>query len=223
MSFPCFLARRELTKRSVPRDPNVRPEKRFFPTAVLDTFFVDTAIKGILSCGCDQCKGHLADLGKQDPPISYASQIMGTKRSTGAKALFALLIYIEYPMFIVAFVERSMDSKSLENFCAQPWFEPQTLEDYWSKYKKLKPEDSLHLAQKFAFSMHQFAPPILDHGNFSVYSADTILPFIEGATLGSGSYGTVYPFSIYEGYNQIPVWFSSTNHLPRKNHLSQSI
>lgn len=205
MSFPCSSARRELTKRSVPRDPNVRHEKRFFPTAVLDTFFDKTAIEDILSCSCDQCKGHLADLGKQDLPIKYATKIMGTKRPTDAKALFALLIYIEHPMFIVAFVERGMDSKSLESFCAQPRFELKTLQDYWPMYRQRNPSDSLHLAQRFAFSMHQFAPPILDHGNFSVYSADTILPFIEGATLGSGSYGTVYPFTIYEGYNQIPV------------------
>ncbi len=205
MSFPCVLARRELAKRSVPRDVNVREEKRFFPSVVLDTFLDKTAIETILNCGCDQCKSHLADLGKQDAPIKYATKITGTKSPTDAKALFALLIYIEHPMFVVAFIERGLDSKSLESYCAQPRFQPETLEDYWPRYRQRNPKDSLYLAQKFSFSMHQFVPPVLDHGNFSVYSADTILPFIEGATLGSGSYGEVYPFSIYEGYNQIPV------------------
>jgi hypothetical protein len=205
MSFPCVLARRELVKRSVPRDANVREEKRFFPSAVLDKFLDKTAIETILKCGCDQCKSHLVDLGKQDPPIKYADKIAGAKNPTDAKALFALLIHIEYPMFIVAFIERGLNSKSLESFCAQPRFQPKTLEDYWSRYQQRNPTDSLYLAQMFSEKMHQFAPPILDDGNFSVYSADTILPFIEGATLGSGSYGEVYPFSIYEGYNQIPV------------------
>lgn len=222
MSFPCLWARRELTNRSFPRDPNVRLEKRFFPSAVLDTFFDKTVIEKILSCNCDQCKSHLADLGKQDPPIKYATKIMGTKSATDAKALFALLIYIEYPMFIVAFVERGMDSKSLESFCAQPRFNQQTLKDYWPRYQMRNPLDSLHLAQRFSFYMHQFVPPVLDHGNFSVYSADTILPFIEGPTLGSGSYGQVYPFSIHEGYNKIPVWCSLDNYLMRMNRLSRS-
>jgi hypothetical protein len=205
MTFPCILARHELAKRSVPRDANVREEKRFFPAINLDKFLDKTAVESILDCRCNQCKRHLDDLGKQDPPIKYADKIVGTNRPTDARALFALLIYIEHPMFIVAFMERGMDSKSLESFCAQPLFVPKTLETYWPRYSKLNPNDSLDLAQKFSFKMHQFVPPILDHGNFSLYSANTILPIIEGPTLGSGAYGEVYPFSIYEGYNQIPV------------------
>jgi hypothetical protein len=183
----------------------VREEKRFFPANKLDKFLDKTAVESILSCGCERCKRHLHDLGKQDPPIKYADKIVGTKSPTDAKALFALLIYIEHPMFIVAFMERGMDSKSLESFCAQPLFDPNTLKAYWSRYTTRNPNDSLDLARKFSFSMHQFVPPILDHGNFSLYSANTILPIIEGPTLGSGAYGEVYPFQIYEGYNQIPV------------------
>lgn len=223
MSFPCVLARGDLAKRSVPRDSTVRQEKRFFPSSTLDRFLDETAIESILNCACDQCKGHLADLGKQDPPIKYAPQILGTNGPTDAKALFALLIFIEHPMFIVAFMERGMNSKSLENFCAQPQFEPKTLEDYWPRYRKRNPGDSLDLAEKFSFSMHQFVPPIFDHGNFSLYSANTILPIIEGARLGSGSYGDVYPFTIQEGYNQIPVRFSSTRPVVCKSYLSDSI
>jgi hypothetical protein len=205
MSFPCTLARRSLAKRSVPQDAMIRVENRFFPANKLDQFLDKKAVESILNCECDQCKRHLNGLGKQDPPIKYADKIVGTKSHTDAKALFALLIHIEHPMFIVAFMERGMDSKSLENFCAQPHFDPKTLEGYWPRYSDRNPSDSLDLAQRFSFSMHQFVPPVLDHGNFSSYSANTILPIIEGPTLGSGAYGEVFPFSIYEGYNKIPV------------------
>lgn len=213
MSFLCVSARHELAQRAVPRDANVRPEKRFFPVDVLNKFLDEAAIREILQCACSRCKSHLEDLGKHDPPIKYAKQVAGTRNSTDAKALFALLIYIEHPMFIVAFMERGMSSKNLESWCAEEPYQAESLEKYWPRFREVKPVDSSDLAQKFAFAMHQFAPPRLDHGSFSRYSTSTILPFIQGDSLGSGSYGEVYPFSIYEGYNEIPVLLLPTSDL----------
>lgn len=211
MPVRCFLAKKYLEARSEPRD--VRPERRFFPRSKLDAFLDEIAIETILRCDCDQCKSHLVDLGKHDPPVKYVKQIAG-KNSRGAKALFALLISIDHPMFIVAFMERGLDDIStIESCCKQPQqlllSRPELLHQYWPRFHSRHQNESHELVRAFAYKMHQFAPPILDHEAFSAYSGDTIMPFVEERELGSGAYGTVYSFEIYDGYNMFPVCLHS--------------
>ena len=209
MSGPlCVLARKDVKRLFFP--PRVAPGKQYVRRSDLNRRLDQKAIKQILDCLCDSCKKDLEELGKAHLAGSrtVAKPSDYTDRICKAKALFALLIFIEHPMFIIPFIEKDHDdSSSIEHYCKQD-ANPEDLESVWSEYQRGFSESSNELAHEFIGAMHKFAPPRLRDGQFSTYSQNTCMPFFNEEKLGGGTFGIVYTFEICDEYidkHGIPV------------------
>ena len=196
------------TRLSVPDDPQIPPQDRFFPRTKLARYLTLEEVRKILSCACGLCKIHRAKLRPRTTEIYYADYIVGqaSNPAGSAIALFALLVYIEHPSFIVKFMERDMrDASTLESYCKSSTFNGEMLEnDIWPKFRETEMEESRQLAKKFTWTMHQFAVPTMTTQEFVRFAAKVRLPFVEETHLGSGAFGDVYSFKIWEEYRKFP-------------------
>lgn len=206
----CTSARRKLNKLRFP--PRVSPDEQYFRASDLNVFLDQQAIEAILDCRCHRCKDHLKSLNKAnlvDPRKLTRPSSDYLERVCDARALFALLISIEHPMFIIPFVEKDNASR-IRDYC-KPTTRADDLEAIWPEYRRQDPDESFQLAENFIYTMHQFAPAEIRDEKFTFYDEKTRLPFYNQHKLGAGSYGVVYSFEICEEYidkEKIPVCLS---------------
>ena len=218
---PCVVARRSIVNISTPDDSRIILPRRFFPrdqlAQILDR---QTALK-ILECHCQTCNRHATALGKLSTPAQYIDNIVGLSTSSAQEpsssetcvSLFGLFIYIGYPQFIIGFLQKRSRDIVLET--DPTVFTHNIATKYWPRFEKQHPIESKQLATRFCGHIHQFAVPSMDSGEYSVYSQNTILPFIneekigtpneQGEIMPEGSSGKVYAFEIYERYKKFPV------------------
>ncbi|KAF2111929.1 kinase-like domain-containing protein [Lophiotrema nucula] len=202
------------------------PVTSFFPLDRIRNYLTDSkgaevgTVEKILSCKCEQCRSDLALFNNPDPE-DYVHRVTGRGESPEdptktAYALFALLIYIGHPLLIIGFLERNGNDFLLEHSATQPsQFSRENLKWYTKNYHQRDARGFGRFASEFSTNVHQFAIPHMASGNFSDYSKDAILPFINEKEIGKkldnkgrltseGSNGRVFSFEIYEEYRKFP-------------------
>ncbi|KAL9122157.1 MAG: hypothetical protein Q9187_001286 [Circinaria calcarea] len=199
--------------------------KRFYPKKAISEVLTASKVREVLQCKCSRCQWHLQLLGKFSKPDDHVHRITGNgdepwSRLDNAISLFALLIHIYHPMFILGFLEFEWNDGSLEELTSRistenPRGEMEGLgQRFWRRYYTNNRTECLGVANDFREAMYQFAVPPISDGKYRVYHEDTILPFRNEKLVGKkndsgeieseGAYGTVYSFEILDEYWRLP-------------------
>jgi hypothetical protein len=220
----CSSARRDV--RGLFVMDKARPGQRFFPLDKLRTYLTREKVAWVLQCSCTTCRRHYAVFRRNKSPIEFLDRIVGPadepdtayNPSKTSFALFALLIYIEYPLLVLGFLMRSCYDFLLENRSTSS-FSSVALREYCQEFADREGDEEFDaFAADFIQLLPQFAIPRMDSGGYSEYSADTILPFINEKKIGiqdpdgsfreEGANGRVYAFEIHEEYRKFPVGYT---------------
>lgn len=194
--------------------------QRFYPRDKLKKILTRDRVAEVLKCSCDHCEQQRQDLKLIDQPSKYIDSILDA--SLPAISLFALLIFIRAPPFVVGFLDRQVYDQSI---CNVPEFflEVNIGEKYWSNFQRRRREMSESLEDEFRNHLFQFAIPTFTSRQYHVFHEQTLLPFVgqrqlgiiddDGRLVNEGAYGTVYAFKIWPAYNGLPV--STFHTLPK--------
>ena len=207
----CLDIRDRLKDLGTPEESNVPQHKRFFPESSIRRFFTRGTVKTLLECCCSKCYSH-RHLQQIADPVSYVSDVLGGpsrdhRRDSGAVILLALLVYIECPALIYAFIR---------GHCGDGQFKSQTAkftheyvqETFWHMFPTKHARD-------FHWERYKFAIPRMEDDHYEEYPSSVILPFVNekrvgratrnGEIISEGSYGDVYSFDILDEYCGFPV------------------
>lgn len=218
----CHKAKVDLIALSKPDNPDLSINQRFFPRDKILQLLTRERVLEILTCPCQKCR----DDGEYQEIVErfheYANRIVGNEhreRSTAdtAVSLFALLIYIGSPLFIIGFLSRDGGANDNTLETGLSGFRNKALQEtYWPKYLRMKPQGAAALASEFKWYIYQFAVPHMNDSIYSVYDERTIMPFVNETPLGEmsedgefknpGAYGRVFAFEIWPEYNKLPVF-----------------
>ena len=166
----------------------------FFPTPALRDIFKPEQVKRILEHECDDCKSLLRSIEPTaHPGPSFPTRI---SRTDEALNLFALLVYIKYPLLIGTFLV----SYETNNLPDPRYF---TQYDLNNRYFKALPNTQREqLIREFQDRKWQFSVPKLRFDDFSFlrFEEGTILPFLDEEMIEKGGFGQVYRLRIESGY-----------------------
>lgn len=211
---PCLFLRDRLEEELVPKDPTVPEHKRFFPYARVALILDDESIKEVLHCWCPKCHD-FREVSSIQIQSLVAEITRGESESApgppgGAILLFAILIYIGYPLLIDSFLRLHVGDYMLRDATATftaAFVQEVIGPDNHQKFPRL--------AQKFYWTKYQFFVPEIHDTEYTVYPENTILPFVNEVVLGrpsatgdvvaEGGHGKVYSFEILEGYGGFKV------------------
>jgi hypothetical protein len=216
----CDSFRREIESLA---DPDLSLSKRFYPKSKLKAICTLTRVKDVLECRCQRCYGHFNILGEfraaQDDE-NILKRLHGLhQHSASLTLIFAILVYIECPQLVVAFLknEERANDDILEAHIDRFTTDFLRLK-IWPEYDKKAPEASLALARAFKQNKYKFAVPCMNDEKYSIYDEHTILPFLEeepvgrrdkhGMVIQEGAFGKVYSFKIPPEYQLFSVWVS---------------
>lgn len=204
-------------------DPDLPPSKRFFPKSKLKAICTLNRVKDVLKCRCQRCQGHfniLSEFRAVQDDENILKRLHGLHEHGGSLTLiFALLVYIECPQLVVAFLKNQgqVNDDILEAHIDTFTADFLRLEA-WPEYDKKAPQDSLALARAFRWNKYKFAVPYMNDERYSIYDEHTILPFLEeepvgrrdghGEVITEGAFGKVYSFKIPPEYQLFSVWVS---------------
>lgn len=211
--LPCIKLRDDLGDLVVPTD--VPDHQRFFPKSQVKRLFTDERIREVLECVCSRCQDQKRMFRRRDSQSSVVT-IGGHRNGPCAILLFALLVYIECPSLIYAFLDKRLCDLEVESNLTK--FTAQYIQQqYW-------PKQHFRFADKFDWSKFKFFVPFMRDDRYEEFPAGTILPFVNEKRLGrsteageivnEGSFGTVFAFEILDEYRgfQVSKWLSSRNH-----------
>jgi hypothetical protein len=218
---PCTSARRHIRRLFLLDE--ARPGQRFFPLDKLRSYLTPATVAWVLQCPCAKCRRNYAAFRRNKTPTEFIDRIVGPENdphanlnpSKTAFALFALLIYIEHPLLIIGFLMRECCDFFLERRSPAS-FSRELLRAYCREFADREGDEEFgRFASEFTQFLPQFAIPRMDSGVYSVYGADTILPFVNERKIGiqdpdgtirqEGANGRVYSFEIYEEYRNFSV------------------
>lgn len=199
---------------------DVPVNQRFYPRDRLKRILTRDRIITVLTCSCDQCEGQRRYLSQQqqrglrliDQSSDYIDSILNARPP--AISLFALLIFIRAPPFVVGFIDRRVHDQWISDLQAI-FLQDKIGENYWSDFHRRNIRDSKSLERDFRDNFFQFAVPTFTSRQYHIFHERTILPFVEQIQLGrrdedgrvvnEGAYGTVYACKIWPAYNNLPV------------------
>lgn len=208
----CRQVREQLKWFAFPRTGSQDLNLQFYPTNDLHEGFEQRIVKAVIDCLCSRCRRHLVAIRRthliqqreNGLPSVYTDQILRAG-PLGAIALLALLIHLEYPKFIICFLERRLNDTTIVNWCLQEHPGSISIEDNWPEYRTHDRTDSKILGQRFLHEMYHFAPPVMTDRTFAIYPERTIMPFFNEKPIGRGTFGQVYGFSMHQDYAQFVV------------------
>jgi hypothetical protein len=227
----CADVRTQIIALQVFEEADDIPSKSFFPLDKIRKSLTREIVTKILQCLCLKCSTHRSLFGRNINPLERLDQIVGPpnlsrlseRRDTRktAFALFALLIFIEHPLLIIGFLERTCSDFVLET--SPGLFSRDSLRNhYCSRFaefseKRSEPNQFTRFASQFVRYLPEFVLPKMDSGVFTVYHANTILPFVKERKIGrrnedgsiesEGANGKVYAFEIPDEYQRFPVGY----------------
>ena len=212
----CKRAQLAIEKLEVwPSGPGIPLHTQFYPRDKIVTFLNREEVEKVLLCKCDSCKQHLSYLsqeGSNQSPRQYLDKIIPLRDAAErAVSLFALMILLQYPLLIIPLLSRGYQDKThVDNY---PKDTHNTRDREVGRLKEyfgcLGPDEAESLAKRFWETVFKFAVPTLSGKDFTIYHANTVLPFLTSERLGEGSFGDVFAFTIYADYNKLPVSFNT--------------
>lgn len=216
----CSQAKEDLIELSKPDTPDLSINQQFFPRDSILQLLTKERTLDILTCRCQKCQEDSNYQVIVERSHEYASRIVGNERGERSPAdtavsLFALLIYIGRPLFIIGFLSRDGGANDNTLEIGLSSFKSKTLQEtYWPKYLRMNPRGAAALASEFKWHIYQFAVPHMKDPSYSVYDGRTIMPFVNETPLGEmsedgefknpGAYGRVFAFDIWPEYNRFP-------------------
>lgn len=209
----CHKAKVELIALLMPDTPDLSINQRFFLRDKILQLLTRERVLDILTCPCQKCHNNLDYQGTVEKFSEYAGRIAGNEHrersfANTAVLLFALLIYIGSPLFIIGFLSRDGGANDNTLETGLSGFNSKTLEEtYWPKYLKLNPQRAAALATEFKGHIYQFAVLHMNNSSYSIYDKQTIMPFVNETPLGEmtedgefknpGAYGRIFVFDIW--------------------------
>lgn len=221
----CSKAKDALLALAISSRRELSTDQRFFPRDRILQLLTRNNIFEILECTCRACFEDRKHQVINETLEVYADHILGNKhqqqrRTNTAVSLFALLLYIGRPLFIIGFLSDHSDANDhtfetrISEYASKDFFI-----QYWPKYHSNDRDGSNALISEFRRCMYQFAVPHLVNSGFSVYEDAAILPFIDEIDLPNQSpQSKSFKFRIWHEYNKLPVFChfkSSITHLRR--------
>ena len=212
----------EYDSLATPKDPETPLDRRFFPKVDLKNLFGPSTIQAVLDCRCNTCRHRIETV--TDLPVASLATVIADSFTL----VFALLVYIECPKFIFAFLHRDWHDDCIEDL-AQILTGENIRQNFWPKFDQKNRKESISLAEKFRWGRYRFAVPYFNDSSYKVYDESTIFPFMNEKLLGrrtengeiiqEGAFSQVYSFEIIDEYRKFPVGSikSSVFHRVRKN------
>jgi hypothetical protein len=206
----CNRVRSEVELLSTPRDVDL--DRRFFPRSKLAVLLTKRTVQEILDCRCPRCQLHIDNLGSHIL-VPDAGSVIGSGESS-AIVLLALLVYIECPQFISAFLQKRFGDQELQTRLDDLSSE-YVRQTFWPEYDESQPENSHILGTRFQSRKYQFAIPTMNDDLYTEYHESVILPFIKQRPLGKvgedgtvkqqGAFSRVFAFEIPQEYRDFQV------------------
>ena len=213
----------------------------FYPLDKLRAYLTRDHTIWILNCPCRKCKTLCHAFTTCTSRTQFIDRIVGPPNNSAASrdpsktaiALFSLLIYIEYPLLILGFAMRNCYDFHLATRSTTT-FSSDHLRDYCHEFIAKEGNDQFEqFSADFATALPRFAIPRMESGAYSIYTRDTILPFVNEAPVGirdadgnvrqEGAYGRVYSFEIYDEYRDFPVSFSILEAMERADSYQHAV
>lgn len=200
----------------------------FFPRGDLLKLFSRSRVTKVLNCDCPRCENHRRiieySIGRHnvrnllDFIIPDEGDAWDLRAS--ALALFACMVYIEHPQFIVF-------------FCTKDFNDANSLESWTKQGRENSPVNSIKrpllglgkaairhrinpgfgdadldaFIDSIKVHMYRFSVPFFDTPRYLDLPLEAILPFYrEQEYFGTGSFGDVISFKIYDGYNRLKLF-----------------
>jgi len=182
-------------------------EPKFFPADVIEVVLSRDAVKSVLGCLCDRCGEHANYL----PPSYERRTIYLDYVMSDALKLFALLVFMEHPALIGAFVRQRKGDHILDENLKRIDLKNTYLTEIESN-SRLTAVEIRNLLDSFLELCYQFSPPVFKGSWFEEWDPKTALPFINTTYIGEGGYGKVYSFQIYPGYKRFVYGDSVSAH-----------
>ncbi|KAF2108838.1 kinase-like domain-containing protein [Lophiotrema nucula] len=234
MRPPCVAWRDRLETELLPKDSNVPEHRRLIPTYILDSLFNSETIQEILDCWCSQCEAcrDLSGTSESsiDPKIITGHSESDKGTHGRAVVLFAVLVYLEFPLLVNCFLTHGIDDQRLILSTAS--FDGVGIRNIiGNEIHKRFPR----FAERFHWSKHQFLVPraqdLVRAGDYAYFPRETILPFANevavgrtlenGEIISEGSFGRVYRFDLLDSYGEFPE-FPGVHQFARKELLSNT-
>lgn len=215
---PCVTWRDRLETELVPKDSNVPEHKKFVPGRVLYSIFDRGNIQEILGCWCSKCEacrelsGNLESSVDPNPIIGQPDS--NNESPSPATILFALLVYIEFPLLVHCFLLRGIGDRQLKESTSS--FDTTTVRGIIGNEAHVR---FPRFAERFHWIKYQFLVPrvqdLVRATDYAVFPQEAVLPFVNEAVVGQpdgrgqiiseGSFGRVYKFELFDGYGEFPV------------------
>jgi len=134
-----------------------------------------------------------------------------------AITLFALFVRIGHPLLIIPLLEAGRnDSNASDSYCEGSFEFPKIRERYWNECRhgtESNDDYSIKVAVLIQQNLSDFVRPIFRDENFHRVHQNLRLPIYNEKLIGEGSFGKVFAFQIFEGYNRLPVSLSQASSL----------
>lgn len=210
-TYPCLRLRDDLDNAYVSKGPDAPEHERFFHKHSILSLFTEARIREVLECLCSNCQDQKQLIGKRDSGDTLAAITGRASNSqnnrSGTIILFALLVFIECPVLINSFLDKSLSDQKLESKLLE-FTADHVQQNYW-------PNLARRLADRFYWNKYKFFVPVMKEEVYVEYPSNTILPLVNEVPLGrstahgeivsEGSYGDVFAFDIVDEYKQFPV------------------
>ena len=186
-----------------------RTHDTFLPKSSIcyDRSYVDN----IITCPCGRCKVHrnlLTPEGQQIGqinPTQYSEQIRSRHQS-----LFALLVWIKKPAFILPFAEFGVNDSGILAHLGD-----RALDEEFYVFRVIRANIAanenagrgilVELINQIEDSWTDFLRPCIGARTFEKISPRFKLPFYDQRRIGRGASSSVFAFKIHDGYNAIQV------------------
>lgn len=172
-------------------EQDVTLRRKFFPTSSLREILTLEHVKLILNHDCTNCARHLQGNRPAEPDQFPPQRIIATDSAIN---LFALLIYLRYPLLVGCFLS-SYEDNSLPS---PRYFSQYVLKDRQFIHLPSKTRDTV--TQAFQDKKWNFSVPSFKDGSFQAYEEGTILPYIDESPVGEGAYGKVFKVTMHPEY-----------------------
>jgi hypothetical protein len=210
---PCKKAELEIQNLlQRPAGAGTNFQAQFYPRDKILNFLNREEVEKVLLCKCHNCSEHLGCLsqeeGSNQSPRQYLDNIIPFQgNGQRAVSLFALMIILRYPLLIIPLLSRNYrDASFLDEYHRDTSKDRDTEVPRLKKFFEcLGPDEAGALAERFWENVFKFAVPFLHGKDFTIYHANTVLPFLTSERLGGGAFGDVFAFTIYAHYNNLPV------------------
>lgn len=187
-------------------------EKNFYRSSKLRQLITRDRVHEVLQCTCSSCGRRIEfqapqNVAKCCEDILSIRHVLCFNRND-ALNLFALLVAIECPQFMIPFL-KILQSGNVPEMLDD--LSPDFLRNrVWRRFDDKWPDESAFLAKEFSWQKYKFSVGSVTN-SYEVFDRRVVLPYINERPIDEGGFGKVYSFEIPEEYRRRLVSFPASN------------